>query len=388
MARGRAGRAMSAARLGGAAALFGLARYVKARRDIPPDPILTPHPLRRHTDSAEVARRADLGQPRGRDAASPGAIPWRGWKDILWRAWRETGEDHLGLIAAGVAFYGLLAVFPAIAVGVALAGLVTHPADFVDLLNDLSRFLPHEAARILVGQAREVAGARNGGLGLAALFGLGFAFWSASRGMASLIEGLNVTYDEVEKRGFVRRALTALALTLVLIAGTIVGLAATVIVPAGIRILGAGADPGWLPALRWPILAFGTFLGLAILYRYGPSREQARWAWISPGAIVACGLWLGGTAGFAYYAGNFARYNQTFGTLGGAIVLLMWFWLSAYVVLLGAELNAEIEAQTGRDFDHRAGIADGIARRGEGRYSGAGHGLRLDAAHGSRMVGG
>jgi membrane protein len=287
---------------------------------------------------------------RGRDATTPFQIPRRGWILILRRTWTEMGQDHLGLIAAGVAFYALLALFPALGVAVALAGLVTTPADFVGAIDSVSDILPAEAAQILLAQARQVAGSSGGGLGLAALLGFGLALYSSSRGVMSLIEGLNVTYDEDEKRSFLRLNLTALALTVVVIVGMIVGLTATIVIPAALAIVGvAPGEMTWIGTLRWPILLLGTITGLSILYRFGPSREHARWSWISPGAVLACLLWLAGTAVFAWYAQNFASYNQTFGTLGGAIVLLMWLWLSAYIVLIGAELNAEIEAQTARD---------------------------------------
>ncbi len=284
---------------------------------------------------------------RGRGARHPWRIPGNGWKDILVRTWQAIGRDHIGLIAAGVAFYGLLAIFPAIAVGVAVAGLVTDPQDFIGVLNDLSGALPSAAAGILVGQAAAVAGSDSGGLTLAAAVGLLLALYSASRGVSSLMEGLNVAYDETEKRGFLRRYFTAFALTLVLIAGTILGLTATIIIPAVLAIFGiSGGWGGTIAALRWPILLVGTVIGLGILYRFGPSRAHARMSWLSYGALVACLLWLVGTAAFAWYAANFAGYNRTFGALGGAIVLLMWLWLSAFIVLIGAELNGEIEAQT------------------------------------------
>ena len=318
---------------------------------------------RRKTDSDRPAR---LGEPspqaddvqesatealaRGRDAANPAQIPGRGWKDILIRTWTAMGRDHLGLIAAGVAFYGLLAIFPAIGLAVALAGLITSPEDFVGALNSVAQFMPQDAAKILLGQASQVAGASGGGLGIAALSGLVLAFYSSSRGVNSLIEGLNVAYDETEKRSFIKLNLTGFALTLFIILGVILGLTATIVIPAIVALIGVGGTLGGVISLiRWPILVVGTVIGLGILYRYGPSREKARISWLSPGALLACVFWIAGTAGFAWYAGNFASYNQTFGALGGAIVLLMWLWLSAYIVLIGAELNGEIEAQTARD---------------------------------------
>lgn len=316
---------------------------------------LPPAPIPRESLAMAVAR--------GRDATTPFQIPLRGWGFILRRTWREIWQDHLGLIAAGVAFYALLALFPALGVAVALVGLVMTPADFVGAIDSVSDILPAEVAQILLAQAGQVAASSGGGLGLAALFGLGLAFYSSSRGVTSLIEGLNVAYDEDEKRSFLRLQLTALALSLVVIVGTIVGLTATIVIPAVLAILGvAPGELTWIGTLRWPILLLGTIGGLSILYRFGPSRRHARWSWISPGAVVACLIWLAGTAVFAWYAQNYASYNQTFGALGGAIVLLMWLWLSAFAVLIGAELNAEIEAQTARDTT--TGTPRPMGRRG------------------------
>lgn len=327
------------------------ARHAFSRRDPPPEHHASrpgEHGPVPETMSAHESKA--VASARGRNATNPLRIPRRGWWNILRRTWTRIGEDHLGLISAGVAFYGLLAIFPALGVAVALAGLVTEPADFVGALKDFSEILPTDAAQILVGQARQIAGSSGSGLGMAAILGLVLALWSSSRGVSSLIEGLNVAYDEDEKRNFLTLNFTAILLTLIVIAGAILGLTATIVIPAVLGIVGIeGGLLKWIGTLRWPILLLGTITGLSIVYRFGPSRRHARWVWITPGAALACLLWLVGTAAFARYAQNFASYNQTFGTLGGAIVLLMWLWLSAYIVLIGAELNAEIEAQTARD---------------------------------------
>jgi membrane protein len=304
--------------------------------------------FKRHSSSLAAVRAADGGRDHGRDATSPWKIPPRCWWDILVRAWREMNEDHLGLISAGIAFYGLLALFPALAVAVALVGLFTQPADIVSVLSDIARYAPRQATEIIIGQFTDIAGSRDAGLGLTALVGIVLALWSASRGMMSLIEGLNVAYDEDEKRGMVRLNLEALGLTVVAIVGVIVGLGAAIGIPAALAVFGSH-EVGWLAMLRWPVLVAGVAVGLAVIYRFGPSREDAKWRWLSPGALAGTVLWVAGTAVFSWYASSFASYNETFGTLGGAVVLLMWLWVSAYAVLIGAELNAEIEAQTARD---------------------------------------
>ena len=288
--------------------------------------------------------------PRGRDADAPTDIPAKGWKDIAFRVKDELASDHVALIAAGVAFYALLAIFPAITALMALAGLVLEPAEVTEQLRAITQIMPEQAAQIILDQAVAVVGSREAGLGAAFVIGLLLAIYSASKGMGSLIEGLNVAYDEDETRGFVGRLLTTLALTVFLIVGLLLGLTAALAVPALLEFL---TFPKWLETafalIRWVALAIMTIVGLAVLYRFGPARDDAEWKWLTPGAITACLVWLLASIGFSIYVSNFGSYNETFGSMAGVIILLMWLWISAFIVLLGAELNAEIEAQTGAD---------------------------------------
>ena len=302
---------------------------------------------------------------RGRDANTPTDIPALGWKDIAFRVKDEIAADRVGLIAAGVAFYGLLALFPAITALIAVSGLLVEPSQIVDQLESLSGLMPEEVIAIVTKQATAVAGSREGGLGLAALFGILVALYSASKGMASLIEGINVAYDEEEKRGFVRLKLVTFALTLFLMIGLLIALMATLGLPAVLAVLELGAVFEFLmTAGLWIGLFCLTVLGLSVLYRYAPSRDEPEWKWASTGAVISCFIWVVASAGFAFYVGNFGSYNESFGTLAGVIVLLMWFWISAFVILLGAELNAEMEAQTRADTtkgpDKRMGSRDAI----------------------------
>ena len=284
---------------------------------------------------------------RGRNAETPTEISAKGWKDIALRVKAELASDHVGLIAAGVAFYALMAIFPAITALMALGGLVLEPAEVTAQLESLAEMMPKEAAQIILDQAVAVAGSEEAGLGLAFIIGLALAIYSASKGMGSLMEGLNVAYDEEETRGFIARTLWTLALTVFLIVGLILGLLAALAVPA---ILGFIALPDWLETLlallRWIVLALMTVGGLAVLYRYGPSRDNAEWKWLSPGAIAASVIWIAASVGFSIYVSNFGSYNESFGSMAGVIILLMWLWISAFIVLLGAEFNAEMEAQT------------------------------------------
>jgi membrane protein len=287
---------------------------------------------------------------RGRAADTPKEIPASGWRDVLWRVKDETARDNLSLVAAGVAFYALLAIFPAIAATVSIYGLLVDPQTVSEQLAATSQVLPEEARSIIDEQLTRVASSAPTALGLGALVSLLLALWSANKGTQSLIAALNIVYDEREKRGFVRLTLISLGLTLAIILFVIVGLAAIAALPALLGNLGLPEEvrrlAGWL---RWPLLGLGFVTGLAVLYRFAPSRNEPRWRWVTWGAVLATVLWLLGSALFSWYVANFGAYNETYGSIGAVAVLMMWFWLSALIVLLGAELNAEMEHQTSRD---------------------------------------
>ncbi|WP_375259187.1 YihY/virulence factor BrkB family protein [Citreimonas sp.] len=287
---------------------------------------------------------------RGRHAARPNDIPRPGWRDILLRVKDELTADQVSIVSAGVAFFGLLAIFPAIAALISIAGLILDPAAIEQQLASVAGVLPENAAEIIEGQAREVASNAGAGIGLAAAAGILIALYSASKGMKSLIGAMNIAYDEEEDRGFIALNVVALALTLFLILGVLIAFAATLAAPALLEVV--GLSDGVQAAIawgRWPVLALLTIFGLSVVYRYGPSREHPRWRWVSPGAVVATIIWLIGSVAFSIYVRNFGSYTETYGALGGVIILLTWLWLSSFIVLLGAELNSEIEHQTGED---------------------------------------
>lgn len=267
------------------------------------------------------------------------------------RLFTRVKDDHVGLIAAGVAFYGLLALFPAITALVAIGGLVLQPDRIVEQLQQFSDIIPEQVMSIIVGQASDISGRRGGGLGLAALAGTGFSIWSASRGMASLMEGMNVAYGEKETRGLIKLKAVTLGLTLLVVFGIIMGMLATMAVPVILSFLQLGGFGSVLGlVLVWGVLLVFTFGGLSLVYRFGPDHSDTNsFNWMTPGAPVACGLWVAASGGFAFYVGNFGSYNESFGALSGVIVLLLWLWISAYVVLLGAELNAEAERMARED---------------------------------------
>jgi len=286
----------------------------------------------------------------GHDANPPQRIPLAGWWQILKRVVKRTSDANLGLLAAGIAFYGLLSLFPGITAMVAVAGQLVSPDMLIGTSEDLSQILPGAAQEIIIGQLREVAGADESALSFAALLALGLALFSASRAVQNLIVGLNVVYGETETRGFVWRTALNLILTLGFILGALVSIGFVAVLPALATFLGglplAGDILFWL---RWPMLFLAAATGIAVVYRFGPDRRHARWRWITPGAGLACFLWLAGSVGFSLYVQAFGSYNQTFGALAGVIILLTWLWLSAFVVLAGAVVDAEIEAQTRRD---------------------------------------
>ena len=287
---------------------------------------------------------------RGRMADTPRQIPSAGWRDVLWRTKGEMSRDNLSLVAAGVAFYALLAIFPAIAAIVSIYGLVADPQTVEQQLAAISHVLPEQARSIIEEQLTRVTSGASTALGFGAIIGLLLTIWSANKGTQSLITALNIVYDEEEKRGFLRLMLISLGLTLGILLFLIVCIAAIAVMPALFGKLGLPEGVRQLASwLRWPILGLAFVIGLAVFYRFAPSRDAPRWRWVSWGAVLATVLWLIGSALFSWYVSNFGSYNETYGSIGAVVVLMMWFWLSALIVLLGAELNAEMEHQTERD---------------------------------------
>ena len=287
---------------------------------------------------------------RGREARTPTAIPKAGWLDILWRMKSRMAEERVSLLAAGVAFYALLALFPAIAALLAIGGLALDPPQIVDQITKFAGVVPEDVLSIIRDQATAVTGASDSGLGWTLAFSVGLALWSASRGMASLVQALNAVYQEREKRGFFTLNIQIVGLTLLLILGFLIGIAAIVGLPTLLAVVNLGPTGEMVVgALRWVLLIAMTMVGLGVIFRFGPSRTNARWRWLSIGAVVGCALWIVASVAFTFYVSQFSTYNESFGTLAGVVVLILWLWISAFVIILGAQLNAEIEAQTERD---------------------------------------
>jgi membrane protein len=296
-----------------------------------------------------MSRRGN-GDAAGREAERPSEIPPRGWFAVLKRVKAEVKDDNVPLLAAGVAFYAMLAIFPAIIALVTVYGMVADPDQVESQVGEFAKSLPSGADELLKGQLTNVANAGRQSLSIGLVVSLLAVLWSASGGVQGLVKGLNVVYDERETRGFVKLRGLSLLLTVGAIIVAVVALALITVFPAVIDNLGLGRA-GELAAsiARWVVLALLVLVALAVLYRFAPDRANPRWRWVSGGAVVALVLWLLGSIGFSWYVDNFGKYNQTYGALAAVIILLLWLFLSAFAVLLGAEFDAETERQTARD---------------------------------------
>jgi membrane protein len=299
--------------------------------------------------SLQVKRAVEPGH--GRSADTPTQIPARGWKDILWRTWEEISADRLFMIAAGVVFYAMLAVVPTITALVSLYGLFAKASTINEHLSFIAGVMPGTAYELISDQVTRIAGNNDGKLTVAFVIALGLALWSANAGMKAVFDALNIVYDEDEKRGFIKLNVISLTFTLGAVIALLVAIGAVVALPLVLAYLGLAEDrQTWLIALlRWPALLLLVMFGLALLYRFGPSRKDAKWRWLTSGSIFASFAWLAISALFSLYLSKFTDYNATYGSLGAVIGLMMWIWLSVIVILVGAELNAETEHQTARD---------------------------------------
>jgi membrane protein len=287
---------------------------------------------------------------RGRWARTPSEVPTRGWKDILLRIWKNIGKDRVVVVAAGVTFYSILAIFPAVAALVALYGLFADPATITSHLDSVAGFVPGGAIEVIRDQITRVASQGRTTLGLTFIVSLLISLWSANAGMKSLFDALNLVYNETEKRSFFKLNLISLTFTVLAIVFVLLAIGAVVVVPVVLNFLGRGGATETIVKLaRWPALFIVVTFALSLIYRYGPSREKPRWRWITWGSVLAAVCWIGVSILFSWYAENFGSYNKTYGSLGAIIAFMFWIWLSIIVVLIGGELNAETEHQTVRD---------------------------------------
>ncbi|MCJ2013245.1 YihY/virulence factor BrkB family protein [Methylobacterium sp. J-076] len=310
-----------------------------------------------------AARLIAATQPeRGRHADHPAEIPAAGWRDIAVRVYLEFVKDRVLAVAAGVTFYTLLSLFPGIAALVTLYGLFADASVINDHLAQLHAVLPTGAVEIVGDQVKRIASKPSGTLGLTFFTSLLISIWSANAAMKAMFDALNVVYEEEEKRNFFMLNLRSLTFTVGALIFIVIALNAIVVVPVVFNFLGLGAEAWLIAALRWPGLLLVILGALSVLYRFGPSREHARWRWVGVGSLVAGLLWLVASLLFSWYVSNFGTYNETYGSLGAVIGFMTWIWISSTIVLVGGEINAEIEHQTGRDTTTGMPLPLGVRR--------------------------
>jgi len=296
----------------------------------------------------ELRRAHEHG--RGRHAAHPLQIPWKGWYDILWRTYREMNSDRVLSIAGGVSFFVLLAIFPAITALVSAYGLFFNASTITNNLSLLNDVVPGNVLDIVHEQATRIASNSGRALSIGIVVGILVSLGSAMSGVKAMIDALNVINEQQEGRSFIKLNLVALVFTLTGLGAFLLAIAAVVILPLILSPIGLESSTETLTRIgRWPVLLLVLLIGLSLLYRYGPDRRAARWQWVSVGSVFAAVTWIGASFLFSWYLKSFANYNATYGSLGAVVGLMIWLWLSTIVVLLGAEFNAEIEHQTARD---------------------------------------
>jgi membrane protein len=262
----------------------------------------------------------------------------------------EVKEDRVSLMAAGVAFYALLAMVPALVAVVSIYGLVADPSTVDKQMNSWLGTAPREVRELVRTQLKSITENAHAQAGIGLVVGIILALWSASSGMGHLIEATNVAYDERDQRNFIKKRGLALLFTLGAVLFVLFAIGLISILPKVLADAGTGAAGRWIAGvIRWIVLLFGMLFALAVLYRYAPDRDDPKWRWTSPGASVATLIWLVASVLFAIYTANFAKYNQTYGSLGVVVVVMLWLFITAMCVLIGAELNSEVERQTEED---------------------------------------
>ena len=286
----------------------------------------------------------------GITADKPTEIPWRGWKQIVRRAWAENNADNMPIIAGGVAFFGFLSIFPALIAMISIYGLVASPETVAQQVENLSAQLPESAADLIGQQLNDIVTNNSGALSVGLVISVLGALWSAAGGVGNLVTAVNLAYDEVETRSFIKRKALSLGLTLGAILFVLITFALVAVVPRVLDLLPLGVVGTVLAqVVRW-VLLLGVFAGsLAVLYRVGPDRDAPRLRWVSLGAVVVTVMWALVSLGFSLYVNNFGSYDKTYGAIAGVIVLMLWLYLTCYLILLGAEINSEAEHQTAQD---------------------------------------
>jgi membrane protein len=310
-----------------------------------------PEQQRRPAEPYPSSGRPQAGSPSqvpGAEADSPMEIPPQGWKQVLLRTKQQIKEDNIPLLAAGVAFYAFIALFPALIAAVTVYGLVADPEQVEEQISSFGDALPTEAATLLNDQLTSIAGSSSSALGWGLLLSLGGALFAASGGMQNLVKAVNIAYDEEETRGFIKLRLLALALTLGAIVFIVVTIGLIAVLPVLLDGLGAVGRFAAQVA-RWAGLVVFVLVALGVIYRFAPDRDDPKLKWVGLGSGVATLLWILGSAAFSLYVSNFGKYSETYGALAGVVILLLWLWLTCLIILIGAEINSETEQQTAKD---------------------------------------
>lgn len=288
--------------------------------------------------------------PHGRTAAHPKQIPTAGWRDIFMRVVQNIGRDNTSLVAAGIGLNALLAVFPALAVLVSVYGMFASPGDVATDLGPFLSILPGDASKLLTDQLQTLTTPKNHTLGFGAIVATIVALWNSRQGMSALMTATNIAYNQREQRGFLRQTALSIGFSMGAMFIFLVMLLVGVAVPLLLQRapIGQGVTLAIL-VFRWVLLWSFAVLGFSLAYRYAPDRQAPKWRWVTWGSAIAATVWILGSLGFAAYVQNFGSYGKTYGALGGVIVLLMWFYLMGFTIVLGAEINAEMEHQTAVD---------------------------------------
>ena len=286
----------------------------------------------------------------GRFADGPASIPWRGWRRVIRRTAIEMLTDRVSLVAAGCAFYGTLALFPVLSMLISIYGLAFDPVTVEPQLETLRDLVPPSAYALIADRVHELVLHPQRSLHVSLVISVAVAFWSSATGTKSMLGALNVAYEERETRSMMRFQLTAFVMTIAGILGAATGLAILVGLPAVLTYVGISSHQKILiRAASFGLLLIFVMVALSVLYRYGPSRQSPKWHWVTPGSLLATVLWVVASGLFSFYVSHVASYDATYGPLGAVVGVMMWFFVTVYVILLGAELNAELELQTARD---------------------------------------
>ena len=319
---------------------------------MPPDP-----------ENGQISESGASQKERHQNAAWPSEITFRGWKALLMRVWQQMQEDRISLVAAGTTFYLLLALFPALAAFVSVYGFVADPTTVADQIAFLGGLLPNAGLELIRSQLESLASQDVNALTFGFALSLLTALWSANNGIKTLFQALNIAYEEREKRSFIRLNLVAFTFTLGAMLVATFMVTAVGVVPTVLALLSLdGHSEMIISLLRWPAILASIAVAISVLYRYGPSRSPAKWRWISWGAALVTVVWTAASAGFSFYLQNFADYNATYGSLGAVMGLMLWTWISVLILIIGAELNAEMEHQT--EIDSTTGEPQPMGERG------------------------